>query len=126
MKIADYKVGTRMLVGFATLLLATAIMGGLGVYYLGKVNETVRQMATDDFTTLKDAISIRSNIRSVAARTSEYLLSDDAARDTCQALVKVEGDEFEHSSAETTHRYETAREVIFGILALALALGITT
>jgi methyl-accepting chemotaxis protein len=80
MKMSSFRVRTRLIAGFALLLLMTAFIGVLGVSELSKLNHTVEQLATSDWETARTAISLRSNIRSIAARTAEFLLADAAAR----------------------------------------------
>ena len=80
MKISDLKVRTRLMVGFGLLLLTTAMLGGVGMLKLNTLNDTVNDLVTDDWQTAKNSIGLRSNIRSLAARTMEFLLADEASR----------------------------------------------
>src|SRR5689334_18195408 len=68
------------MVGFGMLLLTTGIIGGLGVLKLNSLNVTVHQLVTADWQSVKNAIAVRSNFRSLAARTMEFVLADDASR----------------------------------------------
>ena len=68
MKMSSFRVRTRLIAGFALLLLMTAFIGVLGVSELSKLNHTAEQLATSDWETARTAISLRSNIRSIAAR----------------------------------------------------------
>jgi methyl-accepting chemotaxis protein len=79
-KISDLKVRTRLMAGFGMLLLFTGIIGGLGVLKLNALNSTVHQLVTDDWQSVKNAIGVRSNFRSLAARTTEFLLADEGSR----------------------------------------------
>ncbi len=87
MKISDLKVRTRLMVGFGLLLLTTGIIGGLGVLKLNTLNTTMNQLVTDDWQSVKSAIAVRSNFRSLAARTTEFLLADDASRQDLRAKL---------------------------------------
>jgi methyl-accepting chemotaxis protein len=79
-KISDIKVRTRLMAGFGLLLVTTAILGGVGMMKLNTLNATVNDLVTDDWQTAKNSIGLRSNIRSLAARTMEFLLADEASR----------------------------------------------
>jgi len=80
MRIADFKVRTRLMVGFGLLLITTAFLGGIGLMKLNTLHATVNELVTDDWQTAKNSIGLRSNIRSLAARTMEFLLADDASK----------------------------------------------
>src|SRR5690348_557560 len=66
--------------GFGMLLLLAGIIGALGVMKLSRLNSTVTQLVTDDWQSVKNAIGVRSNFRSLAARTMEFLLADESSR----------------------------------------------
>ena len=87
MKISDFKVRTRLMVGFGMLLLTAAVMGGLGVMKLNTLNVSMHKLVNDDWQTVKSAIGVRSNFRSLAARTMEFILADDASKAAVRAKI---------------------------------------
>ena len=106
MKISDMKVRTRLMAGFGLLLLTTAMLGGIGVWKLNRLNATVNELVTDDWQTAKNSIGLRSNIRSLAARTMEFLLADEASRPALREKLE------EHRAAidatfDTLGKYDT-------------------
>jgi methyl-accepting chemotaxis protein len=103
MKIVDFRVRTRLVVGFGLLLLTTALIGGIGVMHLGSLHGTVTRLSTEDWQTVSGAIDARSNLRSVAARTAELLLADDAAR----AGIRAKLDEHRASLDQTLEKLAT-------------------
>ena len=78
--IANLKVRTRLIAGFALLLITTAVIGVVGVQQLGKLNAAVNQLATRDWAAANKAITVRANVRSLSAKTPEYLIADEATR----------------------------------------------
>src|SRR4051812_26937495 len=80
MKLSNLKVRTRLIAGFGLLLLTALFIGGLGVVQLGRLHSAVVQLSTEDWDTARGAITLRSNLRSVGARSAEYLLADEASR----------------------------------------------
>ncbi len=49
MRFPTFKVGTRLGVGFALLLIASVVVGVIGVSRLGDLNDGVEQLATKDW-----------------------------------------------------------------------------
>src|SRR3954467_7858056 len=80
MKLSNLKVRTRLIAGFGLLLLTALFIGGLGGVQLGGLHSAVVQLSTEDWNTARGAITLRSNLRSVGARSAEYLLADEASR----------------------------------------------
>jgi methyl-accepting chemotaxis protein len=76
MKMSHFKVRTRLIVGFALLLITTAVIGVVGVQQLGRLNSAVDQLATKDWAAANKAITVRANVRSMSAKTPEYLIAD--------------------------------------------------
>ena len=87
MKISDIKVRNRLIAGFGLLLVAAAIIGSFAVYQLGKLHSEIEQLVTTDWQTAKAAIGVRSNIRSVAARTTELLIADEPSKPGIRAKL---------------------------------------
>ena len=80
MKLSNLKVRTRLLAGLSVLLIMCVCVGVFAVRELGKLNETVHQLTTEDWETIQGATTLRSSIRTVAARSTELLLADPADR----------------------------------------------
>jgi PAS domain S-box-containing protein len=80
MILSGFNVRTRLLAGFALLLITTAIIGVVGVQQLGGLNAAVDQLATRDWAAANKAITTRANVRSLSAKTPEYLIADAAKR----------------------------------------------
>ena len=118
MKMSSFRVRTRLIAGFALLLLMTAFIGVLGVSELSKLNHTVEQLATSDWETARTAISLRSNIRSIAARTAEFLLADAAARPGVRSKMEENRAAIQESLqkmstlADTQIRYEAEAKLL--------------
>jgi methyl-accepting chemotaxis protein len=87
MNVSNYKVRTRLMVGFSLLLIATAIMGIVALRSLSHLNETVEQLTTEDWETIQGATTLRASVRTVAARTTEFLLTDAADRPAVRAKL---------------------------------------
>jgi methyl-accepting chemotaxis protein len=88
MKISNFKVQSRLMAGFAVLLIMSATIGVFGVRELGSLNQTVNQLTTEDWETVQGALTLRSTIRNVAARTAEFLLADGAERPAIRAQLE--------------------------------------
>jgi len=127
-KISDMKVRTRLMVGFGMLLLFTGAIGGLGVMKLSTLNGTVEQLVTDDWQSVKNAIGVRSNFRSLAARTMEFLLADEGSRPAIREKLNEHRDtidqtidtlsKFDVDSAEAQAGVETMRKDRSALFAL--------
>jgi methyl-accepting chemotaxis protein len=122
------KVRTRLMVGFGMLLLFTGAIGGLGVMKLSTLNGTVEQLVTDDWQSVKNAIGVRSNFRSLAARTMEFLLADEGSRPAIREKLNEHRDtidqtidtlsKFDVDSAEAQAGVETMRKDRSALFAL--------
>src|ERR1044071_727344 len=88
MKIANFKVRTRLIAGFSILLIMSVFIALFAVRELGHLNETVNQLTTEDWETIQGATTLRSQIRTVSARSTELLLSDLADRAPVQAKLE--------------------------------------
>src|SRR5262245_8840641 len=76
MKISNFKVRTRLIAGFVLLLLATAIVGVLGVRELGSLHATVERLASDDWYEARDAMSVETGLKSASALLTELLVAE--------------------------------------------------
>ncbi len=106
MRIADFKVRTRLMVGFGLLLITTAFLGGIGLMKLNTLHGTVNELVTDDWQTAKNSIGLRSNIRSLAARTMEFLLADDASKPAIREKLDEHRATID-ATFETLSKYDT-------------------
>jgi len=88
MNISNFKVRTRLITGFCILLVMSVVIAVFSVRELGELNETVNQLTTEDWETIQGATGLRSNIRTVSARSTEFLLADAAGRPA--VLAKLE------------------------------------
>jgi methyl-accepting chemotaxis protein len=88
MNVSDYKVRTRLMVGFGLLLFATAVIGAIALRSLSQLNETVNQLTTEDWQTIQGATMLRSSVRAVEARITEFLLTDAADRPAVRAELE--------------------------------------
>jgi len=103
MKISSLKVRTRLFAGFIVLLFFTAVIGLFAARQLGSLNETVQQLTTEDWDTITGANGLRTNIRTVSARISEFLLADAAGR----SEVRSKLDEARTEIRETLEKMAT-------------------
>jgi len=93
MKISDMKVRTRLFAGFFTLLLFAVVIAVFSHRELTHLNETVNQLTTEDWETITLANGLRTDVRSEAEHTSEFLLADAADRPGVRAkLDEARGD----------------------------------
>ena len=93
MKISDMKVRTRLFAGFFTLLLFAVVIAVFAERQLSHLNETVNQLTTEDWDTITLSNGLRTDVRSMSERASEFLLTDAAARPGVRAkLDEVRGD----------------------------------
>src|SRR5262245_41708140 len=98
------------MVGFGLLLLTAGFIGGLGVVKLDSLNGTVHQLVTDDWQTVKNAIGVRSNFRSLAARTMEFVLADDASRPGIRAKLDEHAKNIDET-IDTLSKFDTENEI---------------
>ena len=87
MSLASLNLRTRLLAGFALMLVTTAIIGVVAVQQLGGLNAAVDQLATRDWAAANKAITTRANVRSLSAKTPEYLIADSATRPKIVAKI---------------------------------------
>jgi methyl-accepting chemotaxis protein len=87
MRFSNFKVGTRLGVGFGLLLIASIVVGAVGVIRLGALNDDLERIATKEWANARLSMEIDSHARDNAARTGELLLSGGAAAEA--AKVKI-------------------------------------
>jgi len=88
MNIANFKVRTRLVAGFAILLAISVVISVFAVRELGHLKETVDQLTGEDWETIQGATTLRSSVRTVAARGTEFLLADNADRPAVRAKLE--------------------------------------
>jgi methyl-accepting chemotaxis protein len=120
MKFSDLKVQTRLFAGFFTLLIFAVIIAVFSQRELSHLNETVNQLTTEDWETITLANSLRTEVRGISGRVSEYLIADPADRAAVRAqlldvrkeiedtLEKMSGLDVEDKEAQS--RLQTMRE----------------
>src|SRR4030095_7544041 len=87
MKFADLKVRTRLFVGFSTLLVFAVIIAVFSQRELSHLEETVHQLTTEDWDTITLSNGLRTDVRGVSARVSEFLMSDPENRAAVRAKL---------------------------------------
>src|SRR5262245_48168771 len=88
MNVSNFKVRTRLMVGFGLLLVATVVIGVIALRSLGQLNTTVNQLTTEDWQTIQGATTLRASVRTISARTTEFLLTDAADRPAVRAKLE--------------------------------------
>ena len=113
MKISDLKVRTRLSAGFFTLLLFAVVIAVFAQRELSHLNETVKQLTTEDWETITLSNGLRTDVRSLSEHTSEFLLADaadrpgvrakidEARKDVEQTLEKLSGLDKEDQEAQS-------------------------
>src|SRR6188768_1622483 len=87
MKFSDLKVRTRLFAGFFTLLLFAVVIAVFAQRELSHLNETVHQLTTEDWETITLSNGLRTDVRGVSARVSEFLVSEPADRPGVRAKL---------------------------------------
>jgi methyl-accepting chemotaxis protein len=103
MKLSNLKVRTRLLAGLSVLLVMCVCVGVFAVRELGKLNETVHQLTTEDWETIQGATTLRSSIRTVAARSTELLLADPADRPAVRVKLDEAREQITEKFEEMSH-----------------------
>jgi methyl-accepting chemotaxis protein len=80
MKFSNLKVGTRLTLGFGVLVVAMALVGGMGMLRMGQLNDNIDRIVQKDWVKARLAMEIDSRARDNAAKTGElFLVEGDAA-----------------------------------------------
>ncbi len=87
MKISDMTVRTRLFAGFFTLLAFAVIIAVFAERQLSHLNETVKQLTTEDWETITLSNGLRTDVRSVSELVSVFLLADAADRPAVRAKL---------------------------------------
>src|SRR5262245_56038089 len=103
MKMSNFKVRTRLFAGLSVLLVMSVGVGIFAVRELGRLNETVHQLTTEDWETIQGATTLRSSIRTVAARSTELLLADPAERPTVRVKLDEAREQIVSKLEEMSH-----------------------
>ncbi|HET7810432.1 MAG TPA: methyl-accepting chemotaxis protein [Steroidobacteraceae bacterium] len=115
MNVSNYKVRTRLLVGFGLLLVATAVIGFIAVRSLGHLNETVHQLTTEDWQTIQGATQLRASVRTVAARSTEFLLTDATDRPAVRAKLEAARSEIAATLEALSHLDTENKDAMDGL-----------
>jgi len=120
MKFSDLKVRTKLFAGFFTLLAFAVIIAVFSQRELSHLEETVHQLTTEDWDTITLSNGLRTDVRGVSARVSEYLMSDPENRAAVRAKLLMLRSEIESTletmsgldveDAEAQARLQTMRE----------------
>ncbi len=88
MKFANYKVGTRLMVGFGLLLLACGAIGLIGIGKMTSLNSAMLDFTTHDWRQVQLATAAENHIRIIASDAGELLISDELERDIISGDIK--------------------------------------
>ncbi len=81
MNMANFKVGTRLAVGFGLLLVACGAIGLIGVSKMAELDAGMQEIATNDWKQVRLINTVEKNLRINAANTAELLIADELERD---------------------------------------------
>jgi methyl-accepting chemotaxis protein len=77
MKFANLKVGTRLGIGFAVLLVACLSVGGIGWYRLAQLDEVVNRITTENWEKARLTMEMEIRTRDNAFKTGRVLMAGD-------------------------------------------------
>ena len=80
MKMANIKVGTRLMAGFGLLLVVCGAIGLIGVQKMGAIDAATQKVVTDDWAMVREVNGLEANLRVLAADTGELLIADSDER----------------------------------------------
>jgi methyl-accepting chemotaxis protein len=107
MKFANLKVGTRLGIGFAVLLVACLSVGGIGWYRLAQLDEVVNRITTENWEKARLTMEMEIRTRDNAFKTGRVLM---AGNDT--DAVKVLEEEMAANTALNTAALEKLEKLI--------------
>src|SRR4051812_18494311 len=87
MKFSNMRVGSRLGLGFAMLLLAVVGVGAVGMWKLSRLNAAVERMTHLDWVKASLAMQVDSLARDNAARTGELLLADEGKAADIRSII---------------------------------------
>ncbi|KMY86565.1 Methyl-accepting chemotaxis protein I (serine chemoreceptor protein) [Candidatus Paraburkholderia calva] len=87
MRFADFKIGMRLGLSFAAMLLLSALMVGVGITMLGRLNDQVTFVNDMNLPRLLHADAARENLNKVAIAIRNLLLSEDQEIQKSSLLV---------------------------------------
>lgn len=103
MKFADLKIGVRLGIGYAVILLLMAIMAMVGLTRLSAVGATAQKMADEDLVKERLASQWLANVKENGVRTLASLKSNDAAM---QAIWKKQMSDMVLVNTELVNKLE--------------------
>ena len=77
MKIASFKVGTRLGFGFALLLLIAMIIGAVGLVRLSQLDAVVMRLTNEEWQSARLAMEMQIRTRDNAFKTATMLMAGD-------------------------------------------------
>ena len=91
MSFSNFKVGTRLSVGFAVLLLVMIVVGGVGLTRLSQLDHMIEHMTTEDWTKARLTMETEARNRDSAAKFARLLMVDGESElaKTLKAKIKV-------------------------------------
>ncbi len=89
MNLSNFKVGTRLGFGFLLLLLATLVVGGVGLMRLSQLDRMVVQITEVDWTKARLAMEMETRNRENAAKFSRLLLVDAESEKAAALKAKI-------------------------------------
>ena len=107
MKFANWKVGTRLGIGFGVLLVACLVVGGIGWLRLAQLDAVVNRITTENWEKARLTMEMEIRTRDNAFKTGRVLMAGD---DT--AAVKVLKEEMAANTALNTAALEQLEKLV--------------
>jgi methyl-accepting chemotaxis protein len=100
MKMANFKVGSRLMAGFGLLLVACAAIGFVGIQKMKELDTGMQEIAEHDWKMVKLVSGMESNFRTIAVSTSELLIADAAEQRSLRELIGTQRQEASEAMTE--------------------------
>ena len=107
MKLSNLKVGPRLGVGFAVLLVACLSVGGIGWYHLAQLDEVVNRITTGNWEKARLTMEMEIRTRDNAFKTGRVLMAGNDAE-----AVKVLKDEMAANTRLNTAALEQLEKLL--------------
>ncbi|HEY6123217.1 MAG TPA: methyl-accepting chemotaxis protein, partial [Steroidobacteraceae bacterium] len=99
MSFSDFKVGTRLSVGFAILLAITIAVGGVGLMRLSQLDRMVTQITDVDWEKARISMEMEARNRENAAKFSRLLLVDGESEKAAALKAKIASNSTKNAEA---------------------------
>src|SRR5687767_84828 len=99
MTLKNFKVGTRLGFGFLLLLLATIVVGGVGLMRLSQLDQMVGQITDVDWHKARLSMETEARNRENAAKFSRLLLVDSESDKAATLKAKIASNSEENAAA---------------------------